>query len=212
MPPPDDESRAQILALELGKMPLNFILPSYEDHIANNKNIDNKNKNKTKDASRNGSKDRNSNENDDKKNIFDWHSSNPIVSTTDLNSKLNNFSFSDDYNVEKITQSIAAHNDKGKDEDDENQNKKEVEVEGEVVVEVGECSVDEKNLLSELLRRTKGFSGAEMVAAVQEAGMLAIDSGADALELSHLFDAIHGIIPQITQDILDFYEKIAADY
>jgi SpoVK/Ycf46/Vps4 family AAA+-type ATPase len=198
VPPPDDESRAQILALELRKMPLNFILPSYDENTANNKDIQNKNKIKNESISEN--KDENDNENN--KNIFDWHSSNPIVSTTDLNLKLRNFSFSDNNNIEKTKPLIS------KDKDDEDGNQEEIEVE----VGFEECSVDEKNLLSELLIRTKGFSGAEMVAAVQEAGMLAIDSGADALELSHLFDAIHGIIPQITQDILDFYEKIAAEY
>ena len=202
MPPPDDESRAQILALELRKMPLNFILPSYVEHTANNKDMNNKNKVENESGSEN--KNENDNQNDKKKNIFDWHSSNPIVSTTDLNLKLSNFSFSDNNEVEKSITLMS------KDIDNEtgNGNQKENEVE----VEVEECSVDEKNLLSELLIRTKGFSGAEMVAAVQEAGMLAIDSGADALELSHLLDAIHGIIPQITPDILDFYEKIAAEY
>lgn len=195
MPPPDDESRAQILALELKKMPLNFILPSYDEHTAYNKDI-----NRINNEGGNENKDEINNENDKKKNIFDWHSSNPIVSTTDLDLILSNFSFSDNNNVEKSTQLMS------KDKDNKNVN--------EIEVEVGleECSVDEKNLLSELLIRTKGFSGAEMVAAVQEAGMLAIDSGADVLELSHLFDAIHGIIPQITPDILDFYEKIAAEY
>jgi SpoVK/Ycf46/Vps4 family AAA+-type ATPase len=201
VPPPDDESRAQILALELRKMPLNFILPSYVEHTANNKDIQNKNKIENNE-SRRENKDENDNENDKKKNAFDWHSSNPIVSTRDLNLKLSNFSFSDNNKVEKIIPLIS------KDKDNEDGNQREIEID----VEVEECSVDEKNLLSELLIRTKGFSGAEMVAAVQEAGMLAIDSGADALELSHLFDAIHGVIPQITQDTLDFYEKIAAEY
>jgi SpoVK/Ycf46/Vps4 family AAA+-type ATPase len=206
VPPPDDESRAQILALELRKMPLNFMLPSYDEHTANNNDI--QNKNKIKNGSKSENKDENDNENEKKKNVFDWHSSNPIVSATDLNLKLSNFSFSDNNDVAQTTHliSIDIDKDKDKDKDNENGNQKEVEV------DVKECSVDEKNLLSEILIRTKGFSGAEMVAAVQEAGMLAIDSGAHALDLSHLFDAIHGIIPQITQDTLDFYEKIAAEY
>lgn len=204
MPPPDDESRAQILALELRKMPLNFLLPSYKEITANNKDINNnKDKNKIKNENGCENNDENDNENDEKKkNAFDWHSSNPIASTNDLNLRLSNFSFSDNNSVDKTTQLISKENENG------NGNQREIEIEDEVE----ECSVDEKNLLSELLIRTKGFSGAEMVAAVQEAGMLAIDSGADALELSHLFDAIHGIIPQITPDILDFYEKIAAEY
>ena len=181
MPPPDEESRAQILALELRKMPLNFVFPSYEEHSIN------KNKNEIE----NESNENNNSKNEYKNSSFDWHSSNPLQPIEDFNSKIINFSF-DKLNIEV--------------EEEENEGQKEIEKENT------EYFVDEKNLLSELLIRTKGFSGAEMVAAVQEAGMLAIDCGADVLEISHLLTAIHGITPQITPDVLDFYEKIAAGY
>ena len=175
MPPPDEESRAQILALELRKMPLNFVLPPYGEHMRNTNDTENRDKNR--------------NENEIK---FDWHTSNPIEIITDLDLKLSTFSFSDNYDIEKTTQVIKEGN--------------------EDVHEDEEYSVDQNNILSELLRKTLGFSGAEMVAAVQEAGMLAIDSGADVLDVTHLFSAIDGIIPQITPDVIAFYEKIAAEY
>lgn len=160
-------------------MPINFILPSYEEHSKI------KNENENKDKKKNKSK----NENENRNSSFDWHTSNPLQPMADLNSKLSKFSFSNNSHVDKINIVV---------EEKENEDE--------------ECSVDEKNLLSELLIRTQGFSGAEMVAAVQEAGMLAIDCGADVLEISHLLTAIHSIIPQITPDVLDFYEKIAAGY
>ena len=161
-------------------MPLNFVLPPYEEHT--------KNKNKNKNEIENEDKRENKNESSS----IDWHTSNPLQPLADLNSKLSKFSFSDKYDSGK--KSIGIEEEKEKEKNDE------------------ECSVDEKNLLSELLIRTQGFSGAEMVAAVQEAGMLAIDSGADVLEISYLLTAIHGITPQITPDVLNFYEKIAAGY
>lgn len=180
MPPPDEESRAQILALELKKMPLNFFLSSYEEHTKNK----NKNETENEDMSENG--------NENKSSLFDWHTSNPLQPLADLNSKLSNFSFSNNSDLDKINTVVEEKKEKEKNDE--------------------ERSVDEKNLLSQLLIRTQGFSGAEMVAAVQEAGMLAIDCGADVLEISHLLTAIHGITPQITPDVLDFYEKIAAGY
>ena len=156
-------------------MPLNFILPRYDDFIQIEK----------------------------ENNLFDWHTSNPIETMTDLNLKLSNFSFTDNNDPEKKMPLTKIKN-YGEEYEKKIEDKDKDKDEG--------YFVDEKNILSELLKRTQGFSGAEMVAAVQEAGMLAIDGGADVLEISHLYTAIHGIIPQITPDVLAFYEKIAAEY
>lgn len=60
-----------------------------------------------------------------------------------------------------------------------------------------------------LVRLTKGFSGAEIVAACAEAAMLAIEEGCNTLSLSHLEAAIRAVQPQITAEMLQFYRTVA---
>jgi AAA family ATPase len=67
-------------------------------------------------------------------------------------------------------------------------------------------------ILEELVQITAGFSGAEVVAVVQEAAMLAVDRGHEAVDRAHLIEAIQAIKPQITPDMLAFYENLAAQY
>jgi AAA+ lid domain len=122
--------------------------------------------------------------------VFDWHSSRPAESGAQLDKKLSDFKFS----------SVAV----GEGGSDEGQsNGKEVEC---------RAHLEGYDLLYELLRLTEGFSGAEVVSAVQEAGMLAIDEGEDTLLTSHLFSAVLAVKPQITPEVLSFYKKIAATY
>lgn len=60
-----------------------------------------------------------------------------------------------------------------------------------------------------LVKTTSGFSGAEVVAVCNDAALLAIDN--DELHVSqlHIEQAIGKIKPQITKDMLDFYETFA---
>ena len=57
-----------------------------------------------------------------------------------------------------------------------------------------------------------GFSGAEVVACVQEAAMLAVDAGAESLAEAHMVASIAATKPQITESVLAFYADIAAKY
>lgn len=130
---------------------------------------------------------------------FDWHSANPVLSEGDLSDKLEKFSFSPSGfgRVDVDADSAAAEMEREKEREKERER---------------ESAFEGDELLSTLLEMTQGFSGAEVVACVQEAGMLAIDQGHDVLHTSHLFSAIRGITPQITREVLSFYEKIAASY
>jgi len=57
---------------------------------------------------------------------------------------------------------------------------------------------------------TKGFSGAEVAAVAREAALLAMDRGARAVALDDVVSAARAVKPQITRDMLDFYEGFAA--
>lgn len=141
---------------------------------------------------------------------FDWHTANPVLNEGDLSDKLEKFSFSPSGvgRVGADVDSAAAEGDEiARERAIEREREREREKERE-----REDALEGEELLSTLLEMTQGFSGAEVVACVQEAGMLAIDQGHDVLHTSHLFSAIRGITPQITKEVLSFYEKIAASY
>lgn len=84
-----------------------------------------------------------------------------------------------------------------------------------------ELSVEELHpdmiVIDELVNLTKGFSGAEVVACCTEGSILAITSDEEIapalsdklLRRGHLLEAISSIIPQISQDMLDFYQDFA---
>ena len=59
-----------------------------------------------------------------------------------------------------------------------------------------------------LVSNTKGFSGAEVVAITAEAAMLALDEGSDTVHMAHLKQAINSMTPQITKEMLHFYESL----
>ena len=61
-----------------------------------------------------------------------------------------------------------------------------------------------------IVRATKGFSGAEVVAAVAEASMLAIDDECTQVTQRHIELSIAAVQPQITADMIAFYDKITA--
>ena len=67
-----------------------------------------------------------------------------------------------------------------------------------------DASVD----IKELTGLSAGFSGAEVVAVTAEAAMLAVDSGLPAVRMENLLQAIHGMKPQITEEMLKFYEGL----
>jgi SpoVK/Ycf46/Vps4 family AAA+-type ATPase len=59
-----------------------------------------------------------------------------------------------------------------------------------------------------LVSSTAGFSGAEVVAVVSEAAMLALDRKCAAVTMEHLQEALRGIKPQITPEMLHFYQSM----
>ena len=130
--------------------------------------------------------------------VFEWHLSHPLDSEAELSKKLGGFTFSSVDAGGIGSGSSVEEQSKGGDRD-----RDEVEC---------RAQLEGYDLLYELLRLTEGFSGAEVVSAVQEAGMLAIDEGQDTLLISHLFSAVLAVKPQITPEVLSFYRKIAATY
>lgn len=128
-------------------------------------------------------------------NLFDDSLHQHIDSKSDLDSKVRDF---------KFTESVGERNLIGV----LNRKEKEEKKEGNII----DYNLTGDDMLYDLIVRTSGFSGAEMVAVVQEAGMLAIDEGEDILDVQHLYKAISSIKPQITASMLMFYEKIAKGY
>ena len=162
MSPPDEESRSQILQIELKKMPVSFLLPPYKIR-----------------------------ENIIGKNLTEIVEGETVISIgNDFQTKLNDFVFDKVLNKSEnqIIMNDLAEN---------------MQVQNDL---------EGYDLLYDLINKTKGFSGAEMVSVVQEAGMLAIDEMCEVLKLSHLYSAISGIQPQITNEMLLFYKNIAKNY
>ena len=60
-----------------------------------------------------------------------------------------------------------------------------------------------------IIRGTDGFSGAEVVAVMSEAAVLAIDAGLSHANQQHFVTSMEAIKPQITEDMLKFYSDIA---
>jgi AAA family ATPase len=61
----------------------------------------------------------------------------------------------------------------------------------------------------ELVMTTQGFSGAEVVAIFSEAALLAVEQQCEVLMLTHIREAIAATVPQITSDMIAFYETFA---
>ena len=59
------------------------------------------------------------------------------------------------------------------------------------------------------MKLTQGFSGAEVVACVQEAAMQAVEQDEEAVGVGHLEFAIERITPQITEEMLRYYKEVA---
>lgn len=60
-----------------------------------------------------------------------------------------------------------------------------------------------------LVRKTAGFSGAEIVGVCTEAAMLAIEANELFLRCEHVLSAIAEVKPQITESMLQFYRSCA---
>ena len=58
---------------------------------------------------------------------------------------------------------------------------------------------------------TRGFSGAEVVAVCTEAALASMEESEDnsAVALRHLLDAAKNVKPQITSQMISFYESFA---
>jgi AAA family ATPase len=63
--------------------------------------------------------------------------------------------------------------------------------------------------IKQLVDKTEGFSGAEVVSICNEAAIFAIDENADVVTQAHLERAIAELKPQITEKMLDFYRDIS---
>ena len=66
--------------------------------------------------------------------------------------------------------------------------------------------------LDELVDKSDGFSGAEVVALTTEAVMYAVGDHASQVERRHLIRSIEEITPQISQGMLDYYMGIKARF
>jgi AAA family ATPase len=69
-----------------------------------------------------------------------------------------------------------------------------------------------EGVISDVVDKSEGFSGAEVVAISQEAAMLAIDNGDTELSSDHLLTSVASITPQITPEMVRFYERLKASY
>ncbi len=69
---------------------------------------------------------------------------------------------------------------------------------------LGAAEVDYPALVS----LSAGFSGAEVVAAVQEAVMLAVERGAERVQQGDVEQAMLAVAPQITAEMLGFYAAL----
>jgi SpoVK/Ycf46/Vps4 family AAA+-type ATPase len=59
----------------------------------------------------------------------------------------------------------------------------------------------------EYVLKSEGFSGAEVVACCQDAVLLAIEQAREYVSNSDMLSAIAKIKPQITKEMLQFYES-----
>ena len=67
----------------------------------------------------------------------------------------------------------------------------------------------EETFIKDLVVKTEGFSGAEVVALFAEAALLAIEENCDNLQAKYIYEAINRTDPQITLEMLDFYSTIS---
>ena len=77
-------------------------------------------------------------------------------------------------------------------------------------LELSKMPLQDEIDLPALVQRTAGFSGAEIVGVCSEAAMLAIEAGEQYLRPEHLFAATAAVKPQITEEMLQFYQSCAA--
>lgn len=77
------------------------------------------------------------------------------------------------------------------------------------MVDESSSSCDDENVidLSVLVELTRGFSGAEVVAVSSEAALQALEENADTVSFHHIQAAARKMKPQITDDMLAFYEN-----
>ena len=198
-------------------MPKSFELPPYKEKEVKREKEEKEEK-EEKDSERDGDLGtvKNSLKTVTTENIFMFRDSERAGINSDLNDMIKQFSFTDISNDKKVKENGATLCETigSSAEQVENIISERGKNENSLGFHSSECD-DEllgDDLLEGLINRTEGFSGAEMVAVVQEAGMLAIDEGQDMLHVRHLHRAIRDITPQITREMLQFYERIAATY
>lgn len=62
--------------------------------------------------------------------------------------------------------------------------------------------------ISRLAQLSEGFSGAEVVSVCTEAAVLAVHEGCEVVHQAHLEAACADVKPQITKDVIAFYNSI----
>lgn len=64
----------------------------------------------------------------------------------------------------------------------------------------------------DLVRMSNGYSGAEVVSACMEAAVLAINEKCEKVGYHHFHEAMSNIKPQITQNMLDYYDRMSRQF
>lgn len=75
-----------------------------------------------------------------------------------------------------------------------------------IVASVEEVMDEHMIWIDELVEISEGYSGAEVVALCSEAALLAVEEEAEMLSRKHLIEAAAKIKPQITAEMLLFYD------
>ena len=75
--------------------------------------------------------------------------------------------------------------------------------------------VDEtvEQTIQALAERTDGYTGAELTAVCQEAGIIALETDINCqfVELKHFMSALDSVKPRITREMIGFYEKYVSE-
>lgn len=72
--------------------------------------------------------------------------------------------------------------------------------------------LDESVSIDELVDLSDGFSGAEVVAICSEAAYLAMDSNDMYIRQKYLIEVIHSMKPQISPEMIKFYDDIKSKF
>lgn len=81
-----------------------------------------------------------------------------------------------------------------------------------IVATVDEVMDEDMIWLDEIVEITEGYSGAEVVALCSEAALLAVEKEETMLSRRHLLQAASKMKPQITTEMLQFYDNFRSKH